>query len=484
MAKTPFCSPIFQSGSNCALLAGSAAAPRGLSHQHIGRGMVQQTPWLTRWVVPFELGAVTVIRCHSRAASQFAKCTRRVPNFRSGSKVRPLSIKLARSGRQQNSTAKQALQQPSAAPKQEKDPCRDLKRCVRRKARQWIQTQKFWTLTRVCGIQGARGLGGCFRISPLKAVASNDLQRLRRDCARIRFRQKNGRHQDTMMSVSRTQKLGVSFCFKICKGACPMLRMLPKRQESKRWITCLWPKPWEVFFSSGKLRHNQSQIQCQIDILAKLEKSSGKTSLPGRRPNGKIIRIILLSMLMTWKNGQVKTNEFSLLDLLVFLQQCQNKQLMDAEVASQITSRIARWKEKGHRTRQNCTNPRKTSVPVRESQVPPVTAVHLSEWAAPPTFCPKGMVLGAVSDGLEFEGNVTFARTLNDFWEIRDLWKATKCPLGLTVLVEQNGSNEGGGLPNSQWSAANLFHFFILVIWLPAQTEACDYKSKAVSTPT
>ena len=37
-----------------------------------------------------------------------------------------------------------------------------------------------------------------------------------------------------------------------------------------------------------------------------------------------------------------------------------------------------------------------------------------------------------------------FARTRNDFREIRDLWNVTKCPLGLTVLVEQNGSNEGG----------------------------------------
>ena len=80
----------------------------------------------------------------------------------------------------------------------------------------------------------------------------------------------------------------------------------------------------------------------------------------------------------------------------------------------------------------------------RENTVPPVTAVKQSEWAATPVFIPKGKVLGAVSAGSNPEGNVTFVRTLNDFWEIRDLWKATKCHFGLTVIVEQSGANDGG----------------------------------------
>ncbi len=85
-------------------------------------------------------------------------------------------------------------------------------RCVKCNVRQWMQAQQFRTLqparrvvkTRVCGISGARGLGGCFRISPLKPVASCDLQRLRRDCAQIRSRQKttmSGHNQDSRRST-------------------------------------------------------------------------------------------------------------------------------------------------------------------------------------------------------------------------------------------------------------------------------------------
>ncbi len=92
-----------------------------------------------------------------------------------------------------------------------------------------------------------------------------------------------------------------------------------------------------------------------------------------------------------WSGQDTESSLLS--DLLAFLQQCQNKQLTDAEVASQMTSRIAKWKGKGHQYNDKNTGPIKTPVTARENTVPPVTAVKQSEWAATPVFIPKGKVL-------------------------------------------------------------------------------------------
>ncbi len=318
--------------------------------------------------------------------------------------------------------------------------------------RQWIQTEQFWALqparwvgkTRVCGIHGARGLGGCFRISPLKAVTPYDLQRLRRDCAQLKSRQKKWATGNNDVSQPDTEAW-CKFLFQNLQGGMPNAAHVTTKKRGQRLNNQSLAEALGSFLQ-------QWQAQTQTVTSPGSNGHTGQSRKVGwqDRPRRKKFKREDNSHHTSYYDDATQRwsdqdNESSLLsDLLVFLQQCQNKQMTDAEDASQMTSRIATWKGNGHRIRQNSTKPIKMSAPARDTPVPPVTAVQPSEWAAPPIFCPKGKVVGAVSAGLELEGNVTFARTLNDFWEIRDLWKATKCPLGLTVLVEQNGSSEGG----------------------------------------
>ena len=292
---------------------------------------------------------------------------------------------------------------------------------------------------RVVGIHGARGLGGCFRFGPLRGASQTDRTQIRKCRSALDRICLNSHQSDTgllrdkdhevlrqvrsHLDWFKTQHL---YRHDLRGGMAGGSRATRRKREEQL------EDPSLVSALSGFLQQWQAQ---NVGAPAKKRRADGARHRQSGENCG------------TWQNRWTSShdtayskNDSSLVDeLLAFLSNCQTQRLDDYTVASQLQEWMSDWTQPS-RQRTDVRVVRRWQKPTENRQVSVgrhgVSDVNQCEWSLPVKIMTKGHFLKQLPCGRAPEGNLISVKTIDDFYEIKDMKVALDNYDPVAILID------------------------------------------------